>query len=49
MEDNANVHIGEILLLSIVIPITKVNFFSNIQMEHSHSIIKLNITQKRKK
>jgi len=27
MEDNANVHIGEILLFSIVTPITKVFFF----------------------
>jgi hypothetical protein len=49
MENIANVPIGEIFFPTITIPIAKAKQILNIQMEHSHSIINFNVTQKRKR
>jgi hypothetical protein len=48
MENTTNVPIGENLFSTITIPIAKAKQIPNIKMEHSHSIINFNITQKRK-
>ncbi len=47
MENTANVTIGESFSQTITIPITKAKKLPKIKMEHSHSIINLNVTQKR--
>jgi hypothetical protein len=49
MENIANVPIGENFSPTITIPIAKAKQIPNIKMEHSHSIINFNVTQKREK
>ncbi len=46
MKNNACVFIGEILFTSIIIPIMKAKRNPKIQIEHSHSIVDSNVTQK---